>query len=114
MPAFYDIENETFAAQRQISLLPASAAFIAKKLARHFKFFVRRIIVRKLKRYLGMADLKRCTVTIPPKTNLLVLVHELAHLWQAQLTGRTRHSRKLLVYMRRMFRYCEKMKYWRN
>ena len=109
---FYQVEDVTFHTEGNVFFTNSQAVLIAKKLARHFKFKLGEISFRKMYRCLGIFHYGDWSITYVNGPSLRVIIHELAHLWQYQVRGWTRHSKPLLALMRRMFAFARRKDWW--
>ena len=86
--------------------------FIAKKLMRHFKIRCRVISGGTQGGGRAWVSTFGSTIKVPKECPFGVLCHELAHVWQHKLEGKTKHNKGLARLIRRMNHYCEKKGYW--
>lgn len=109
---FYTIEKQVFNKETCVFFTDTHALKICKKLARHFKFELEKVRFLKMRRSAGRATLANSSITLMHGPSILVICHELAHLYQYQKTGKTYHGKKLLSIIRRMLAYCESKGWW--
>ncbi len=133
---YYEKCKEILTEECNTVLTPEIATFFVDKLCRHFKLGdpqrageVAYYNGTKLKRsrtgILVTFDLKdgikmkgwclpeRKWLRLPSKPTLETIIHECAHLSQVGHKEHQRyHNKKHLAMMKRMIKYCEKMKYW--
>jgi len=109
---FYSIENQVFAKESRYFFTDSHVLKICEKLARHFKFRVGKVRFRKMKFAYGRATYDDNSITFIHGPSILVICHELAHLYQYQRIGKSYHGKKLLPIIRKMLAYCESKGWW--
>jgi hypothetical protein len=111
---FYDVEKQLFKKEHMTTINKKDIDAISKKLAHHFKFNYKGHKLRKMRKTLGMANYNY-TITYRKglNVNLLLLIHELSHLWQLKKYGDWKnyhcHNKEMLKFMAKMIKYC-----WKN
>jgi len=106
---YYAKERERFKTESELRFTDSDSLKITKKLARHFKFSLSE--VRFWGYRSGLArSLTRIRLSHSP--SLLLIAHELAHIFNKQKYGNWRHSKKLTKTVSRFLHYCAKMSYW--
>jgi len=115
---FYDKEKEEFP-QEKLMLIPTQKDVIkiVNKLVRHFKLSPLDVTFRKRKAHAGeyykAKRWRKAYVNFhKSKFNLLIVIHEVAHHFLRDKTGKSPHTKKLMTLIRRLVKYCRKMDYW--
>jgi hypothetical protein len=105
---FYDVEKERFSTAQNVTLEFPLAQRIVKKLARHFKVTNFSGVRKQTTRWCGHAY-SDYSISIPKKATLLLICHEVAHLYNKQYLGDWSHSKKLMRTLKRIVHYALKM-----
>src|SRR3989304_7231937 len=97
---FYQIERELFDNEELIFIGKKDIDKLSKKLARHFKFIYRGHNFRKMRTTAHVNYNRKVTYQKGVSVNLLVIVHELTHLWQLEKyhswSGYHAHNKEML------------------
>ena len=108
---FYATEREEFQTENNAHFEDTQAELICRKISRHYKIKLRAVTFRNLKCSAGLAHIDH-TITFQHEPSLMVICHELAHVYQWSVNRETRHSKKLLRIMRKMLKFAKKKNYW--
>lgn len=87
--------------------------FIGRKLMRHFKIRCKIQSGGMRGGRAWIANWGYSTIRVPRECAFGILCHELAHVWQHEREGKTKHNKNLMKLIRRLNRYCEKRDYWK-
>jgi len=113
---FYLVERQLFPQAFETKVSDAGARIIVSKLLRHF--FNRKLVrpnkwgtlreVHLRFRGNGGGSAGYNHIRLPHNPSLGILCHEVAHL------KHLRHTKKMMIYIKRLLRYCEKHNYWKE
>lgn len=86
---------------------------ISAKLCRHFKFRQPEI------RFYGNIDSGTFSpsyywIRVSNRPSLGILIHELSHAYEADVFGKTKHTKRLMRLIKKLGNYCMKKNYWRK
>jgi hypothetical protein len=109
---FYEMTNKIFEKEANTNVPKQHIDIISRKLSKHFNFEYRGWFNGKIRTCKARAWLIRRLVELNPHydPSLLTLCEELAHLWDKQTGGDSRHSKRLLRKITRLINYCNKNK----
>lgn len=102
---YYYKEATKFSTATNIKLEHVFAVKIAKKIARHFK--VKMDVEKRPSRNTGHAWYY--DIQLPKQSSLLMICHEVAHLFEQQKRSNRGHNKKLMSTVKRMVQYALKM-----
>lgn len=106
---YYYVEADKFKEAAAIKLTHEWGKIIAKKLARHFKVDCR--IIERRSRTVGHAWYREIQLPIEP--TMLMVCHEIAHLYEQQKRQNRKHNKKLMTTVKRMVQFTLKnWEYW--
>ena len=110
---FYDKEadmiNSLGVNTRGILLNKNETLVIARKLCRHFKFREPEI------KFYGTRDSGSMIghwIRVSNQPSLYVLIHEMAHVFNAEKYQNRNHTKKLMSTIKRFTKYCMKKNFW--
>lgn len=104
---FYDVEKERFSTANCVTLEFPIAKKIVKKLTRHFKVEFTGVRPQPT-RWVGHAHSNK-SISLPKESTLLLICHEVAHLYNKQYFGDWSHCKKLMRTIKRIVYYALKM-----
>jgi hypothetical protein len=104
---FYDLEKERFPTAIHITLEFPFAQKIIKKIVRHFKVNFAGVRPQPT-RWVGYAH-NNYSISLPKQSTLLLVCHEVAHLYNKQYFGDWSHCKKLMRTIKRIVNYALKM-----
>lgn len=102
----------TFGTEAYIKYNDSEALKITNKLARHFK-----ISLGEMRFYGnggGCAYYTRSSIRLPHNPSLLLIIEELAHLYNVQKYRNGHHTKKLMKTIGKMVKYAKKKNYWKE
>lgn len=107
---YYEKERERFKTESELRFTDSDSLKITKKLARHFKFRVSEI---RFWGNRGKGQARNISqIRLSHSPSLLLIAHELGHLFNKQKLGNWRHSKRLTKTVSRFLVYCRKKAYW--
>jgi len=108
---FYRNEKEKFPNQNKTHIPDKNVSKFAQKIARHFKVSLRAI---RLRGYRGsaIAHCGICEIGLSHNPTVLLIIHEIGHLYTWQKLNEAKHNKNLMLFIKRACRYAEKMGYW--
>jgi len=108
---FYGNEKEKFPNQNKTHIPDKNVSKFAQKIARHFKVSLRAI---RLRGYRGsaIAHCGICEIGLSHNPTVLLIIHEIGHLFTYQKLNEAKHNKNLMLFIKRACRYAEKMGYW--
>jgi hypothetical protein len=101
---YYYAEADRFRVAANIKLYHDWAVKVAKKIARHFK--VKCNVEKKPSRNTGHAWYY--DIQLPKEPSLLMVCHEVAHLYEQQKRSNCKHNKKLMTTVKRMVQFALK------
>lgn len=108
---FYGNEKEKFPNQNKTHIPDKNVSKFAQKIARHFKVNLSQITLRC---YSGSGSASRMynTIRLSHNPTVLLIVHEIGHLYTKQYLREQKHNKNLMLFIKRACKYAEKMEYW--
>jgi len=108
---FYSEERKEFEAQAKTTIADKNVSKFAHKIARHFKVKLSHITLRC---YSGSGSASRVydSIRLSHNPSVLLIIHEIGHIYTRQKLGEQKHNKKLMGFIRRAVHYAEKNQYW--
>jgi hypothetical protein len=108
---FYRLEREKFPEQSEIRIPDRNVSKFTRKLTNHFDIKLDTLKLRGFNGS-GIAYTGENRIGLSHNPTVLLIVHELGHLYTKQKLGEHKHNKNLMRFVGQAVRYSSKKKYW--